>query len=143
MKQLGLLTLFALLMLAGCTTTGTKSEWGTPYTDVPVPAGWEKYDTPPFKRTDGSGGKRIFGRYSYQSGNDMANVNDTVAWFKAELPTQGWSFQSEEIEANLGKFELRFKKDDDILLLKMAPDEKLQKKNPYSVLVVEMNPQYD
>ncbi len=147
MKRTGIITLSAtllvLLLVAGCKSAAAKTEWGKTYDDVPVPAGWEKYDTPPFKRTDSESGKRIYGRYAYSSGKQTASVDDTAAWFKAELPNQGWDFQTEELDAKAGKMELRFKKKSDILVLRMAPDEKVQSSNAFSVLVVEMNPQYD
>lgn len=140
------LVLVALVFaVAGCKTTGgtTKSQWGETYADVVVPGHYEPYDNPPFKRTDGADGKRVFGRYAYRCSKGLDNVADLAAWFKKELPKQGWEHQLDEVDADKGTATLRYKKKDDQLVLKVAPDNLVNKSDRFSILTVEMNPPYD
>ncbi|MBE7490793.1 MAG: hypothetical protein HS108_03370 [Planctomycetes bacterium] len=142
-KTLCLLVLLLACMAVGCKTTGSpKSEWGETYADVVVPASYQPYDTPPFRRTDGANGRRVYGRYAYRH-ETLDDPASLAAWFKKELPKKGWEFQVEEINADKGTFTLRFIKGDDKLGLKLAPDTRLQSSDRFSVLVVEMNAPYD
>ncbi|MBX3474984.1 MAG: hypothetical protein KF754_11425 [Planctomycetes bacterium] len=143
-RNLSLLLLVLTCLVAGCKTTDkTKVEWGETYTDVVVPAGYEAYGTPPFKRTDGADGKRIFGRYAYRNKEGMDKPSRLAAWFKKELPKQGWEHQVEEANDEKGTMTLRYIKNDDRLVLKLAPDNQLNKSDRFSVLTVEMNPPFD
>lgn len=144
-RLLVLSTVFALLLLAGCATTKTVNkghEGGEAYADVPVPANYEKYDTPPFKRQDSDSGNRIYGRYAYRSTDGLDSATEVADWFKQNLPRDGWELQTEKTDEEKGTMSLLFKKDDDQLELKLTPDEKLQGSQRFSILIVEMNPQY-
>lgn len=147
MKNLLLFTtLCVLLLAAGCSTTTQKNlghEGGESYADVPMPAGYEPYDTPPFKRQDGSEGRRIYGRYAYKSTGGLGSAQKLADWYKKTLPGEGWELQTEEVNDSKGTMALLFKKADDQLSLKLSPDEKFQGTERFSVLIVEMNPQYD
>jgi hypothetical protein len=136
-----------MILLAGCQSTGkTKNlghEGGEPYADVAVPVNYEAYDTPPFKRQDGAGDRRIYGRYAYKSKDGLDSATEVAGWYKEALPKDGWEFQTEELDEAKGTMSLRFKKADDQLLLKLAPDERTSGSERFSVLIVEMNPQYD
>lgn len=142
-----LVTVTLLMLAAGCKTTGPRQnlghEGGEAYADVPVPGNYTEYDTPPFKRQDGAGGKRIFGRYAYRSTDGLDTPSRVVKWFKDELPAQGWELQTEESDDDKGTMEVRFKKDEDLLTLALEPDSRVQGTERFSVLTVEMNPQYD
>lgn len=143
-RNLCLVLLAFLLLAAGCKTTApSKVEWGETYADVVVPAAYEPYDTPPFKRTDGADGKRIFGRYAYRCTTGLDKPAELAAWFRKELPRQGWEHQVGEVDESKGTLSLRFKKDGDQLVLKLAPDNLVNKSERFSVLTVEMNPPYD
>ena len=146
----GVLTIsfvLVLALLAACKSTGPRPnlghEGGEPYADVAVPENYEAYDTPPFKRQDGSGDRRIYGRYAYKSKGGLDSAQEVASWLKSHLPSDGWEFQTEEVNEAKGTMSLRFKKNDDQVLLKLAPDERTQGSERFSVLVVEMNPQYD
>lgn len=146
MKSVMILSLFVLLLTAGCQTTGTKNvghEGGETYADVPVPANYEPYDTPPFKRQDSDSGRRIYGRYAYKSTGGLDNARKVTDWLKKNLPAEGWEFQTEDVDENKGTASVRFMKGDEQLLIKLAPDERVQGSERFTVLVVEMNPQYD
>lgn len=139
-------TMFVLLLAAGCSTTKHKNlghEGGEVYADVAAPAGYEPYDTPPFKRQDGDDGRRIYGRYSYKSTGGLGSAQKLADWYKKTLPGDGWELQTEEVNDSKGTMKLLFKKADDQLSLKLTPDERFQGSERFSVLVVEMNPQYD
>jgi hypothetical protein len=142
---IALVVVFALL--AGCKSTGPRKnlghEGGEPYADVAVPTNYEPYDTPPFKRQDGAEGRRIYGRYAYKSTGGLDSAQKVASWLKSRLPSEGWEFQTEEVDDAKGTMSLRFKKDDDQVLLKLAPDERMQGSERFSILIVEMNPQYD
>lgn len=143
-KTLCLLLLAFVFAAVGCKTTGgTKSQWGETYADVIVPADYVAYDSPPFKRTDGADGKRIYGRYAYRCSNGLDKAGDLAVWFKKELPKQGWEHQLDEVDADKGTMTLRYKKKDDQLVLKLAPDNLVNKSERFSVLTIEMNPPYD
>jgi len=146
MRVLTTTIILLFLLVAGCKTTAHVNvghEGGEPYADVAVPANYEAWDTPPFKRQDGSGGKRIYGRYAYRSTNGLDSAQKVADWCKANLPKDGWEFQTEEIDDAKGTMSLRFKKADDQVLLKLSPDERVSGTERFSILVVEMNPQYD
>ncbi|MCB9893064.1 MAG: hypothetical protein H6839_01285 [Planctomycetes bacterium] len=134
------------LATAGCSTTKPKNlghEGGEVYADVPAPANYEPFDTPPFKRQDGAGGKRVYGRYAYRSTNGLDSSKRVADWYKKALPDEGWELQTEEVDDAKGTMKLLFKKNEDQLELKLNPDDRLQGSERYSVLIVEMNPQYD
>lgn len=144
-RLLVLSTVFALLLLAGCATTKTVNkghEGGEAYADVSVPSNYEPYDTPPFKRQDGASGNHIYGRYAYRSTDGIDSAQELTDWFKQNLPRDGWELQTEEVNEEKGTMSLLFKKADDQLQLTLAPDEKLQGSKRFSILIVEMNPQY-
>lgn len=147
MQKVVLLTsLLVLLAVAGCKTTPTVNkghEGGETYGDVPVPGNYEPYDTPPFKRQDSDSGRRIYGRYAYKSTGGLDNARKAADWFKKNLPAEGWEFQTEDVDEDKGTAEVRFKKADETLLVALAPDERVQGSERFSVLVIEMNPQYD
>lgn len=145
-KVLVLTTLLVLLAVAGCKTTPKENlghEGGETYKDVPIPANYEPYDTPPFKRQDSDSGRRIYGRYAYKSTNGLDDAGKLTEWLKKNLPAEGWEFQTEDVDQNKGTAAVRFKKGDEQLLVKVAPDERVQGTERFSVLVIEMNPQYD
>jgi hypothetical protein len=135
-----------LALLAGCSTTKHKNlghEGGEAYADVPTPANYSAYDTPPFKRQDGANDRRIYGRYAYKSTDGLDSAKEVAGWYKEAMPKDGWEFQTEEVDEAKGTMSLRFKKADDQLLLKLQPDERTTGSERFSVLIVEMNPQYD
>ncbi len=143
-KSLCWLTLCLLMLVAGCKTTNQpKIEWGETYSDVVVPADYTAYDTPPFKRQDGADGKRIFGRYAYKNKLGLDNPKSLAKWFEKELGAKGWEHQVDDMDADAGTLTARYKKGDDQLVLKLAPDQLLNKSDRFSVLTVEMNPPYD
>ena len=145
-RYLVLSGLIVLLFVAGCSTTkhvNLGHEGGEAYADVPAPANFEPFDTPPFKRQDGSGGKRVYGRYAYKSTNGLDSSKRVADWYKKSLPGEGWELQTEEVDDAKGTMKLLFKKDEDQLELKLNPDDRMQGSERYSVLIVEMNPQYD
>jgi hypothetical protein len=137
--------LLALLIIAGCKTTGTKETpaWGDPYTDVVVPGNYEAHDNPPFKRQDGADGKRIYGRYSYRStGTATDSPTGVLDFLKANMVQDGWALQTEEVNEEAGTMKVQFKKDDDVVQLTLTPDKRVQSDERFSVLIVEMNPKY-
>lgn len=142
-----LFTVLALVVLAGCKSAGPREnlghEGGEAYSDVPVPLNYVEYDNPPFKRQDGATGKRIYGRYAYKSDDGIDKATRVLTWFKDELPNQGWTLQTEELDDDAGTMSARFKKKDNILLITLAPDDRVRGTERFSVLTVEMNPQYD
>jgi hypothetical protein len=145
-KALVLTSMFVLLLVAGCKSTPTVNkghEGGEAYLDVPVPANYEPYDTPPFKRQDSTAGRRIYGRYAYKSTDGLDNARKLADWFKENLPAEGWVLQTEEVDEKKGTAGVRFQKEDEQLLITLAPDQRVQGSERFSVLVVEMNPQYD
>jgi hypothetical protein len=138
-------TVFAIVLLAGCATTKTVNkghEGGKVYADVPVPENYEPYDTPPFKRQDSESGNHIYGRYAYRSTKGLDSSKEVADWFKSSLPHEGWELQTEDVNDEQGTMKLLFKKEDDQLELSLAPDEHLQGRDRFSILIVEMNPQY-
>ncbi len=144
-KTLCLLLLAFVFAAIGCKTTGggPKSVWGETYVDVVVPLDYEPHDNPPFKRTDGADGKRIYGRYAYRNTKGLDKPAELADWFKRELPKQGWEHQVDELNTDKGTCTLRYKKDGDQLVLKLAPDNLVNKSERFSILTVEMNPPYD
>jgi hypothetical protein len=142
-----ILSVLTLLIVAGCKSTGPRKnlghEGGEAYADVVVPENYVEYDTPPFKRQDGASGKRLYGRYAYRSTDGLDSASEVQEWLKAELPKQGWELQTEELDDAKGTMSVRFEKDEDILLLELAPDDRVQGTERFSILTVEMNPQYD
>lgn len=143
-KNLTWLTLCLVLLLAGCKTTQQpKLEWGETYSDVVVPQEYTPYDTPPFKRQDSVDGKRIYGRYAYRCKSGLDNPKNLAAWFKTALVAKDWEHQVDDINADKGTMTLRYKKGEDQLVLKLAPDQLVNKSERFSVLTVEMNPPYD
>ncbi|MBZ0136855.1 MAG: hypothetical protein K8I27_10820 [Planctomycetes bacterium] len=145
-KVLVLTTLLVCLFAAGCSSTkkiNKGHEGGESYVDVPVPANYEDYDTPPFKRQDSEGGRRIYGRYAYKSTDGIDSAREVTAWFTKNLPAEGWEFQTEDVDENKGTATVRFKKGDEQLKIELSPDERVSGSERFSVLVIEMNPQYD
>mgnify|MGYP001256624209 CR=1 FL=1 len=144
-RLLVLSTVFAILLVAGCATTKHTNkghEGGEAYADVPVPSNYEPYDTPPFKRQDSESGNRIYGRYAYRSTDGLDSSKEVADWCKKNLPREGWELQTEEVNDEKGTMKLLFKKGDDQLELSLAPDDQLQASKRFSILIVEMNPQY-
>jgi len=145
-KFIVLSSLVVLLLVAGCQTTPKQNlghEGGESYADVPAPANYEPYDNPPFKRQDSEAGRRIYGRYAYKSTDGIDNSRKLTDWYKKNLAAEGWEFQTEDVDENKGTASIRFKKEDEQLLIKLSPDERVQGSERFSVLVIEMNPQYD
>ena len=145
-KYLVITTLFVLLFAAGCSTTKTVNlghEDGEAYADVPAPANYEPFDTPPFKRQDGSNGRRIYGRYAYKSTNGLDSSKRVADWYKKTLPSEAWELQTDDVNDTKGTMKLLFKKGEDQLQLTLNPDDRFQGGERFSVLIVEMNPQYD
>lgn len=142
-----LLTVFTLVLVTGCRTTGPREnlghEGGEAYADVPVPEGYTEYDIPPFKRQDGAGGKRIYGRYAYRSTGGIDKASGISRWFREELPMHGWDLQTDELDDEANTMSARFEKEDDILLVTLEPDNRKRGTERFSVLTIEMNPQYD
>jgi hypothetical protein len=143
-RNLCFLALGLLLLVAGCKTVpkDPQTPWGEAYTDVVVPENYHPYDTPPFKREDSPAGKRIFGRYAYKNVNGMDKADKLAQWFQIELPKHGWTNQLDEIDLEKGTATLRYQKDEDKLVLKLAPDTRFNSSDRFSVLVVELNPPY-
>lgn len=134
-----------VVVLAGCQTPPPREPdkpWGEPYADVVVPESYKPYNTPPFRREDGADGRRIFGRYAYKSTKGLAKAGELAAWFKIELPKQGWQNQLDEVDESKGTATLRYQKDNDKLVLRLAPDQLVDNNERFSILIVEMNPPY-
>ena len=144
-RAFGLLLVSLLVLLAGCKSTGPKPdiEWGDPYADVVVPGNYEAHDNPPFKRQDGSDGKRIYARYAYRSNNGLDKASRVAAWLKENLPKQGWKHQVDEADEAKGLLTARYIKGDDKLQVKLAPDKVKHSEEGASVLTIEINGQYD
>jgi hypothetical protein len=135
-----------LLLVAACVTTpeGPQSVWGEPYDDVAVPEGYLPYDNPAFKREDGADGRRIFGRYSYRSpGETLDSAERVLNFLKEAMPEHGWEFMVESLDTQRGTMSVRFQKGPDQVLMRLAPDRRVRGTGRYSVLTVEMNPQYE
>lgn len=142
-RTISFLTLGLLLFVAGCHTPPAKTnEWGETYQDVVVPENYKPHDSPPFKRVDRDG-KRVFGTYSFKSSSGLDTPSKVAAWFKTQLPNHGWENQLDDIDDTKGTLKARYKKGDDQLVLKLVPDEKVNNSERFSILTVEMNPQYD
>lgn len=143
-RALALLAFAAMVLVAGCVSPERPPtvEWGEPYADVVIPAGFDRHDNPPFRREDGSGGARIFGRYSYRA-KELVQVENVASFMKEELPKQGWTFVDEQIEADQGTYQGRFEKDDDKLDIDVRPDRAASGAVRYSILTVTMNGQFD
>jgi hypothetical protein len=150
MKYALMLPLLALLLFAaGCTTTPKNlgHEGGKPYADIPVPSNYAAYDTPPFKRQDSDAGKRIYGRYAYKSTDGLDSAAELATWFSRNLPAEGWQLQTEDVDDAKGTMTLRYIKgegdDAETLKLALSPDKRVQGSDRFSILIVELNPQYD
>jgi hypothetical protein len=141
------LGLVAILLVAGCKTVqhdGPPWDNGEAYTDVVVPGNYIKYNDPPFKRQDGAGGKRIYGRYAYRSkGNGVDDAQKVLDFLKGNMAHEGWELMVEEAKPDAGTMMARFKKGDDQVLLTLAPDRRVQASERFSILTVEMNPKFD
>ena len=145
-KYVALASLVLILLIAGCESTQIENkghEGGETYTDVPVPSNYEPFDTPPFKRQDSESGRRIYGRYAYKSTDGLDDARKLTDWFKKNLPGEGWEFQTEDVDEDKGTADVRFKKGDELLQIKLSPDERVRGSERFTVLVIEMNPQYD
>lgn len=148
MKRISLLFMMAaLLVFAGCRATAKREnlghEGGEPYADVPVPDNYIEYDIPPFKRQDGADGSRIYGRYAYRSTDGINEAAEVYAWFSRELPGHGWEYQIHELDDSGQTMTATFTKGDDQLQLNLEPDNRVRGTERFSILTVEMNPQYD
>jgi hypothetical protein len=146
MTRVAALLTLVLLLVAGCPSTqkGPVAEWGEPYDDVVVPAGYSPHDTPAFKRQDGGQGRRIYGKYAYRSaGPELDSPERVLEYVKAEMPKQGWELMVESVNTQRGTMTARFQKGDDQVLLRLEPDRRIQGSDRFSIYTVEMNPQYE